>query len=135
MEDLLETAEVFNIEVTYEKTNYVKAMAVKFKGNDYINLNRALIEDYKEEKWCLAHEIGHCTMQNSYYNADTSIYAKKRREYKADMKASELTINIEDLQKAIKNGIATTWDLSEYFEIPEKAVARAIQIYKNRGLL
>ena len=135
MDDLLEIAQEFDIFITYKKTSYVKSMAVRFDEKDYINLNEELIENEKEEKWCLAHEIGHCTMQNSYYNADTSIYARKRREYKADTKAAELTIDIEQLKKAIKKGIDTTWELSEYFEIPEEAVTRSIQIYKNKGLL
>lgn len=82
---------------------------------------------FKEKISILAEE--YCHAKYNYGN----ILKDKKQEQIARHKSYEIIAPIKDIQKAIKNGITTSYELSEYLEIPEETLIKILEYYKSKG--
>lgn len=128
--ELYDIADNNNIAVYHFPMKSVTAVSIP--GNIGIDTNK--IETVTEETVCLAHELGHC-MKNAFYNTKNICDLREKHEYKADKWAVNTVIPFEKLIKAVSNGITEPWELAEHFNVTEKFVHTAFQIYKNMGKL
>lgn len=129
LEELYEIADINNIDVYYYPLYPVVSMSTpNIIGIDVDNLNTAA-----EEKECLAHELGHC-MTGSFYRIGT-MNTQGSMEARATRWAIKKLLPFPELNEAVGNGIYETWDLAEYFDLPESFVKTALNYYLNcRGL-
>lgn len=133
LDELYQEAEDNGIFVASCPFNETKSMIVNVDGGAAIGLNSNLISNYADEKYCMAHELGHYHT-SSYYGLYSPLQLREKAEYKADTWMIKRIIPIDDLLTAIDAGYTEVWELAEYFDVPEKAILRADEIYRNKGL-
>ena len=84
--------------------------------------------------YLMAHEMAHYHT-GTYYRRYSPLQLKERAEYKADTWMVCDLVPIDDLHEAILDGYTEVWELAEYFDVPEKVILRADEIYHAKGLL
>ena len=127
--ELYNLAEKENIEIDNFPMKEVVAMS--FPQN-WIVMDIRKIQTSTEEKVYLAHELGHC-MTGSFYNIESKLNFKNKCETKANRWAIKTLIPKEKLKQAIRMGLHETWELAEYFDVPEFFIRQAIEYYRIRG--
>lgn len=95
-----------------------------------INPNRM---DRKEETTALFHELGHCET-NSFYNQHTPHEVIQKHENRADKWAIKKLIPQDELDIAIQHGYTEIWELSDYFDVTEDFMRKAILFYSTGSL-
>lgn len=115
---------------------FAEAATVKLNetGRYAIFLDKHSIRTVTDLKYKLAHECGHCATET--VNKPSSPFQRiEKNEYKANKWAFEKYLPIEEFAKAFSEGYRTTWELAEWFDMPEPFVQKAVQYYKeNKGI-
>ena len=93
-----------------------------------IGIDYSKIHNTAEEKEKVAHELGHC-MKGAFYNKHSRHDIVSRHEYRADKWACEQLIPKDEMEHALRCGITEVWELAEHFDVPERVVRRAAEIY------
>lgn len=81
-----------------------------------------------EFKRVLMHETGHCAT-GCTHKVSSPLDLIAKHEYKANRWAIERYIPFDQLQAAIKQGYVERWQLSEYFDVPESFIQKALDYY------
>lgn len=123
--ELYQLADDHNISVYYYPLYPVVSMSVP----NAIGIDVNNIQTTAEEKEYLAHELGHC-MTGSFYTIST-INDWGRMEERANRWAIKTLIPFSKLNEAVVGGIYETWDLADYFELPESFIKIALNYYLN----
>lgn len=123
--ELYQLADDHNISVYYYPLYPVVSMSVP----NAIGIDVNNIQTTAEEKEYLAHELGHC-MTGSFYTIST-INDWGRMEERANRWAIKTLIPFSKLNEAVVGGIYETWDLADYFELPESFIKIALNYYIN----
>ena len=79
-------------------------------------------------KCALAHEIGHIET-GSFYNIWSPFDLMAKCEYKANRRAAEILMPLNEVQSALRAGHNTRYALAVYFEVTEDFVEMALAIY------
>lgn len=88
----------------------------------------------KNQTEVIAEEIAHYETTVGDIS-DQSIISNRKQETKARCIATELVITLDGLINCFENNILSLTELSDYFEVSEKFVLRAIDFYRiKRGL-
>lgn len=103
-------------------------------GTAVIGLNVQTIEDRQETIELFAHELGHYHT-GTYYKLYSPLQLRCKMEYKADVWTVERLLPVERLKQAFAENCQEYWELAEYLDCSEPLVARAVQIYRQKGLL
>ena len=110
----------------------VKGLIIESGGNCGIFLNSKEIHNSDEEFMALAHEYGHYASGTLYrFNSNKSYVSQC--EYRADRKAITEFLPIKKIREAIDNGCQTSYEFSEYLDLPEEFVVKAFAHYKSMG--
>ncbi|MGI5892483.1 MAG: ImmA/IrrE family metallo-endopeptidase [Bacillota bacterium] len=125
--DLYNEAEDKYIDVDYFPTRSLVSFST---AENLIAIDVDKLESTREEKVCLAHEMGHC-ITGSFYNIYSKFDIRQKHENRADRWAIKRLVPLEQLIEAVKTGITETWDLAEYFEVTEQFITKAIEYYKD----
>ena len=125
LEELYETADENSIDIYY----YPLCHMVSVSMPNVVAIDVDNIDTIAEEKECLAHELGHC-MTGSFYTIDT-LETRGRMEARANRWAVKKLLPFSELNEAVISGIYETWDLAEYFELPESFIKTALDYYLN----
>lgn len=83
--------------------------------------------DTNEKKVQLAHELGHCAT-GTFYN-ENSLELRSRCEYRADKWAIKKLLPEEELIEAFEQGYTESWQIADYFDLPEKFIRKACKFY------
>lgn len=127
---LLKYAEERDILVTFLDLNN-RALSMPIGNEKYaIAVNRRARGTEREEKACLAHELGHCET-GSFYNVASPLALRSRQEGRADRWAIRTLIPLEELIAAIRAGNRELWQLADYFEVPCDFMQKAINFYED----
>lgn len=102
--------------------------------NCYIGLDYSLIQSKAEEKYKLAHEIGHC-IRGAFYNRHSKLDLISKHEYSADKWACDTLLPKDDMQEAFELGYVEVWQLAEYFDVPEELIKKALWIHFDKEAL
>lgn len=124
MTDLDSYAEDAGIDVFYDEIPASRAMAVP----GAVCLDWSLLPCPAARSVCLAHELGHVET-GAFYTRDASGLDRRRAELRADRWAIRHLISREDLLAALRSGVSSPWDLSEYFNLPERVIREALAFY------
>ena len=99
-------------------------------GGCHIAIDRRKVESSADEKHKLAHEIGHCET-GAVYSRSMPYETMERCEERARRWAIENCLPIDELKIAMAAGLSETWQLAEWYDLPETFITDALQYYKE----
>ena len=129
LNNLYDIAEENDISVYDFELNPIKSMSVP----GAIGMDTKQIEDSREEKARLAHELGHC-MRGAFYTGISPLELREQHEYRADKWVIQNLVPFDKLLNALKQGITEIWSLAEYFDITEDYIKKALTLYEEKLL-
>lgn len=97
-------------------------------GSCAIALDPWKLRSLGDEKYKLAHELGH-GLTGALYCRDAPLDERGRNETRADRWAIHRLLPFEALQAALDQGIRSTADLAEYFQLPGDLIEKAVALY------
>ena len=112
----------------------LKAVTIETDNKYGIFLNQQEIDDTDEEFCILAHEYGHCK-SGSTHKLYSPFDLVCKHEYKADRRAIIDFLPVDKIKTAFKNGCQTVYEVSEFLDMPEEFVSKAIKHYTCMGLI
>jgi hypothetical protein len=110
----------------------IKAVTIEVDDIYGIFLNKNEIESSDEEFCVLAHEYGHCK-SGSTHKLYSPFDVICRHEYRADRKSISDFLPFEKIVTALENGCQTIYEVSNYLDMPEEFVSKAIRHYTCMG--
>lgn len=128
MTSLHSIAEKNNIEVDYFPMKKLKAFSLAHT----IIINPELVKTVREEKECMAHELGH-QIKNAFYDIDSTLETRARQEERATRWAVQKLIPARELKEALKKGYTEIWQLAEYFDVSCEFMADAVRVHKLKN--
>lgn len=128
--DLYQRAEQEGVDVDYFPMREVVSFSLP-EGLIVMDVDK--MEDSKEEKVFLAHELGHIET-GSFYNVHSGLDVRGRHECRADKQAIKILVPKDELDKAVNSGYAELWELAEYFDVSETFMRKAVCRYKFGNL-
>ena len=129
LENLYDIAETDNIGVYAFGLNECDSLSLSHSGKCFIAINPFKIQSNADEKVKLAHELGHCET-GSFYNQYAVCDIRSKHEHAANKWAIKKLIPEDELRKAC-NFCRNRWELSEYFEVTEDFMQKALDFYKH----
>ena len=100
----------------------------------YVAIDVDKIKSSQDEKYIIAHEIGHIET-GAFYNIYSPLDIRSRHEERADRKAIDTLVPWGELFEAFQCGIREKWELAEYFDVPEALIVKAVGYYRTKGFL
>jgi len=97
----------------------------------WIAIDMRKFDSKRELKCILAHEIGHCET-GSFYNIYSPFDLKAKCEYKANKRAVEILMPIDEVREAMHNGYRSAWALAELFEVTQTFAHMAMTFYAEK---
>ena len=82
-------------------------------------------------KGVCCHELGHIAT-GALHKVDSPYELWERSEYRANRWMAEQYLTAEAFEEAFSQGYTELWQLSEYFEMPESDVAKALIYWTQR---
>lgn len=79
---------------------------------------------------CL-HELGHAAT-GALHRVDSPYELVERSEYRAARWTAQHLLTAEDFQEAFAAGYTELWQLSEYFDLPERDIQAALTYWRDR---
>lgn len=105
-----------------------KAATVQMDHKSHVFIDEGQIQTRAEEKRILAHELGH--IQTGTTHAVVSpCDIVSRHEARAERWTIKRLLPYDEVCHAIRYGCRTTWELAEYFDVPDELVLKAIDYY------
>lgn len=117
----------------YPMRNHVSLSLMDLDGNCYVAIDPLHLDSAQSEKIILAHEVGHC-MTGSFYNKYAACDIRKRHENHADKWSFASLVPENELNEAVSAGFTEVWQLAEYFDVPQKFMARACHWYRFHNM-
>ena len=77
------------------------------------------------------HELGHVAT-GALHKVDSPYELVERSEYRANRWATETFLTEDAFREAFALGYTELWQLSEYFDLPERVVADALTYWRER---
>lgn len=132
--ELYQLAEKQGHDIYWYSAPNIEAISVmdSMDGSCAIALNPYKIESTADEKYKLAHELGHCEC-GAFYNRYSPVDLIGKHEHRADKWAIKKLLPKQELIQAFKNG-NYLWEVAEMFEAPEELVKKAMEYYHNEEL-
>lgn len=113
----------------YTMDSEVESLVVELApGQTAIALDPLKFKDLPDEKYKLAHELGH-SVTGALYRLDTPLDERGRSEQRADRWAIQRLLPFDTLRQAIHGGRDTPAELAEYFQLPQVLIEKAIAYY------
>ena len=107
---------------------------IRFQGNYAIFLDFTKIHSTRLLRSICCHEMGHAAT-GALHKVDSPYELVERNEYRANRWAVENYLTEADFRAAFRDGCREIWELSEYFDLPEKDVAWALDFWtKSKGI-
>lgn len=132
LNDLYEIAEKNDITIVSAKCPKCKMISLLSpQGECYIGIDNKAIQNEKEERQYLAHDIGHC-VRGAFYNPYSPFSLIEQQEYRADKQAVNYLVPKEKLQEAMIDGNTEIWQLCEYFDVDVKYIKLAFWEYFDK---
>lgn len=129
MKELYEVADEEGIEIVYGDF----PVTISLSMPNFVALDFSLLWNLAAERVCCAHELGHCC-KGAFYNRYAPHDLRARYETKADKWAIKELIPSDELERAVRNGITTTWELADYFRVTNEFMTKAICWYLHGNL-
>jgi len=127
--ELYQLAENHEHEVYWYTDENISAVSVmdETDGSCAIAINPFKIEGNADEKYKLAHELGHCEC-GAFYNRYSPFDLVNKHEFRADRWAIKKLLPKEELRAAIVDR-RDRCEIAEMFEVPVELVDKAVEYY------
>lgn len=112
----------------------IKSASIEANNKYGIFINYKEIENSDEEFLVATHEYGHC-MTGSTHPPYSSLDIVSKHEYRADRKALLDFLPIEQVKQAIEHGCKTSYEFSDYLDVPEAFIIKAFEHYNAMELI
>lgn len=99
-------------------------------GGCHIAIDRRKMGSNADEKYKLAHEMGHCET-GALYSRSMPYETVERCEERARRWAIENCLPFDELKIAMAAGLSETWQLAEWYDLPEEFIHKALQYYSE----
>ncbi len=109
-----------------------KSLSLMDEDRYFIAIDPFEIESENDEKVKLAHELGHC-INGAFYNMYSPLDIRSKHEYTANKWAIKKLIPEDELKEACKF-CRNRWELSEYFDVPEDFMQKALDYYSEQAV-
>lgn len=103
---------------------------IRYQGDYAIFLDFTKIHSTRLLRSVCCHELGHAAT-GALHKVNSPFELVERNEYRANRWAAENFLTDEDFRSAFAEGYTELWQLAEYFDLPEKDVAWALDFWKN----
>lgn len=127
LHQLYERAFRQGIEIDERQMQSVKAMAFP---EGWIAIDRRRYKNEREFKCDIAHELGHIET-GAFYNIYSPFDLREKCEHKANKRAAEILMPLEDVQRAMRRGYVTAWALAEWFDVTQDFAEMALNMYEG----
>lgn len=104
---------------------------IRYDGLYAIFLDFSKIHSARLLRGVCYHELGHAAT-GALHKVDSPYETVERSEYRANRWAAEHFLTVEDFREAFSAGYTELWQLSEYFDMPEPDILRALTYWKER---
>ena len=84
-------------------------------------------KDYRDR---VSHEIGHCE-KGAFYTRLSAPTCRGKCEESARRWQYEHMIGRDELERAVRSGKKTPWELADYFDLPEYLILGAIRYFEE----
>lgn len=99
-----------------------------------IFLDFTQIRSTRQLKGVCLHEQGHAAT-GALHKVSSPYETVERSEYRANRWCAQNYLTIEDFRKAFSYGITQSWELADYFDLPEEDVQKALTYWTEcRGV-
>lgn len=132
LKDLLDNAAQNGHTVEYLSLSHNPSFCVEDEDGCHIVLSNCIYGT--EEKEALAHELGHCNY-GGFYNAYSKYGVRARAERRADKWSFSNLLPIGEVRAACKHGVRESWQLAEQFNVSYEFASRAVDYYRQLGLI
>lgn len=107
---------------------------IRDQGHYAIFLDFSKIQSTRLLRGVCYHELGHAAT-GTLHKIDSPYELVERNEHRANRWSAEQFLTVEDFRCAFADGCAELWQLSDYFDLPEQDVAKALQYWTQcRGV-
>ena len=93
-----------------------------------IFLDFGKIQSTRRLKGICYHELGHAAT-GALHKIDSPFETVERSEYRANRWSTERFLTVEDFKEAFSYGYTETWELAEYFDLPEEDIKKALSYW------
>ncbi len=101
---------------------------IRYQGNYAIFLDFSKIQSTRLLRSVCCHELGHAAT-GALHKVDSPYELVERNEYRANRWTAENFLTEEDFRCAFAHDCTELWQLAEYFDLPEKDVAWALNFW------
>jgi hypothetical protein len=125
-----------NAQLQFYPLDFTEALTFKWCNSDEytVFLDPAQLQGMADLKAKLAHECGHCATKATHM-MDSPFQLIGRVEHRANRWMFKRYFSLEQFTEALSLGYTTSWELAEWFAMPESLVIQAIHFYKcNMGV-
>lgn len=105
-------------------------VTVEMEGSYGVFVDFNKIETLYDEFKCVAHEYGHC-ISGSTHKLISKFDLIEKHEYRANKSAILELLPPDKIDEAINAGCKELWEISEYLDMPQDFVEKAIGFYKG----
>ena len=127
LHQLYERAYIQHIEI--DEVHMRELRAVSFPES-WIAIDPRKFNDEIEFKCILAHEIGHVET-GSFYNIYSPFDLESKCEHKANKRAAEILMPLDEVRRALRRGYRTAWALAGLFEVTVEFAEMAMEMYEG----
>ena len=107
---------------------------IRIDGNYGIVLNFKQIHSTRLMNGVCYHEVGHAG-SGALHKIYSPYETVERAEYRANAWAAEHFLTADDFREAFRSGCRELWELSDYFDLPEQDVQKALYYWtEQRGI-
>ena len=130
IDQLYERAEKQGIEIDYMAMRELPAASYP---EGWIVIDRRRYDSERALKCDLAHEIGHVET-GAFYNIYSPYDLKSKCEYKANKRAAEILMPLDEVWEAMHHGCTGTDELCEWFDVTPEFAEMALELYADKLL-
>lgn len=113
---------------------FCDAATIELNGQYGIFLDLKKFHTIRDIIWALEHETAHCAT-GCTHKLSSGYDLIEKHEYKANRYVIEKYLSVQDLCAAMQAGYSSTFDLAEYFNVPESAIKKALHYWTEcRGI-
>lgn len=107
-----------------------EAATIRDHGFYAVFLNLGKLPSLKLLRGVCCHELGHVAT-GALHKVDSPFELVERSEYRANRYVAEHFLTPADFAQAFSQGYTEPWQLSDFFELPEADVCRALTYWKE----
>ena len=128
LSDLYEYARAENIGVYNYPIGFRPALSIKDGPRSAVFLDFSQLRTLAEINEAAGHEHGHHAT-GAFHKVDSPFELWQRSEFRADRWFYEHYVSEAQIREALKAGYTETWELAEWFGLPESRIKKALHYW------